>query len=603
MQQTTSPNKPFLLSSPSSPIASSSTSSPLLNNNYLSQQQSFTIDLSQKSVSQLQYEQQYELPEKLENLRKQMIQLSAKNYNIFLQTEENFKNIKNLNETLKEKTLSLFGKDLNFQQIYQKLSKARNEEEEKNLAIDLFLNNKDNNNNVFDRLKKSLEELQLTGQQQYKFEKQKIQMSIDQSDKLLLITEFPQIFRQCLQNQMYIEILDLYESFLNLYSQHLNIPLLDKFKIEIDQIISTMINQLITKLKKENCNIKTSVQIISILKRMQITENEEELKILFLQCRNIPLQENYNLLNIQFQQHLNCYLYLSKLTNYFRVTLFDIVTQYKTVFGNSDFILSSFMLHLIQPYLNTLSHYLQQLNNTTDNNTINEVNNYTTLTGEEYNKLLEECMYCGNILSKIGIDFRPLIVHWFTFKVHSTFKISLTKSVMHFNESIRNKYKWKEYIQSSNLSNVINTTTSNVNTGVGVGIRKVKNNKILEYIPVAELLNDVLLALNELKCCCPIDLIHQIVRNDIKTLLLEPITNVMIDAKEQFDKELKDEKEWKYFKGICLCLIEDFINNIINTLDMFVKNNLSDYNLINIENLNYEQCFNPLKQIIESIKY
>jgi len=498
-----------------------------------------SYNLETKTVKQLIYEQQYEIPELLTNLKKQMIDYSSKNYNVFLQTETTFHKIREEAKLLQEETIKFAtGRNKNLLHEY---NKRANELGQKTIITELMTDDRDT---ILEKFKKTLENLQLTNQQAYKIERQKIQSSFDRYEKIMSILELPQLLRTCIQSQLYSEALDLYEAAVSLVNQYPHFVILENFTKECDQVMKLLLNQLLLRLKQDGCNIRNSIQIISLLRRMQIA-NDDELKMLFLQCRM------HSLNNQQLEKN-NVYEYLLKLTSNFRVGCFDTITQYKSVFSHHDSILSSCMLHLVQPYLNTLNHYLEE----------------SQLSGEEYRKLLEECMFCGSTLSKVGIDFRPLVSQWFSRKIHSNFKLYLTRSINHF-VTCMESYKW--------------------NTNI-------KNNKLIEYVPLAELLNDVLMALNELKGCCPLDLVSQVTQNDMQTMLIEPLCKILIDIKRK-KMPYFEQGEVRHFKGMCQCMIDEFASQLNALLGSFIKNN--DVNIV--VDCRYELFFDSLRREIQDI--
>jgi hypothetical protein len=144
------------------------------------------------------------------------------------------------------------------------------------------------------------------------------------------------------------------------------------------------------------------------------------LRIKFLQLRDCWLQKLLD--NIPKD---DMYQYISKTIDENRVHLFDIITQYKALFSDDDlavslqqntngYLLNSqqkdlsesklfncWILDKITRFLNTLKEVLKNINN--QNNGI----------GNRLDSVLSQAMYFGLAFSRVGLDFRVLIIEVF----------------------------------------------------------------------------------------------------------------------------------------------------------------------------------------------
>lgn len=196
---------------------------------------------------------------------------------------------------------------------------------------------------------------------------------------------------------------------------------------------------------------------------------------------------------------------MTKLTDLSRTHIFDIITQYRAIFtdettsqdeerhsamkmNNSSNlspnftpqmktedggILYGWMNEIIAEYLLYLQKYLGQIKE-----------------GVSIANLLDQCMYYGISLGRVGIDFRPLFIPLFENTILSNFSYSISASTNYFILSLSSHI-------SSSLPTVV-PPPSNLSSG-REQISTSPPVILLEYPLLAILTNGYLTAFNELR--------------------------------------------------------------------------------------------------------
>lgn len=270
-----------------------------------------------------------------------------------------------------------------------------------------------------------------------------------------------------------------------------------------------MLEQLLAQLRTD-LQLPKCLQIVGYLRRMQAF-SLPELKLKFLQARDnwfcsilnsIPKDDrkfyhlgqksdlflmNDLLLSISAQQHLMKTIELS------RVNLFNIITQYKATFADDDNTLdandtndSGNIFHAwintkINDFLATLETDLQR----------GDVTSFETILGQ--------CMYFGLSFSRVGADFRTLLVPIFVKVILGNFSARTSKVTEQFALDMDN-YTF------------INKMSINVLNAIGKSDPQSLSppETLLNFQPLALYCNGILSALNEFRNCAPIALVNDV---------------------------------------------------------------------------------------------
>lgn len=157
--------------------------------------------------------------------------------------------------------------------------------------------------------------------------------------------------------------------------------------------------------------------------------------------------------------------------------------------------------------------------------------------------ILGQCMYFGLSFSRVGCDFRPLMVSIFTKAILNNFKDSLNKATKNFEKNM----------ERFTLINKIHPMVP----------WKTKNNdalqppdSLLEFYPLAEYLNNILTSFNTLRLCPPIAIINSIVQELQNSLVrISKLILVLYGQEQQaFTTNSKDA-----FTRLCMCFSDEMV--------------------------------------------
>jgi hypothetical protein len=508
-----------------------------------------------KSVSELQYENIHELPQKIESLKQQRIDLCVSHYDQFVNTQHTLHQLKNnlqrLQETIQNRT-----------------------------TVNL------------DALKDQLNHINHDTASVYTQIKSQNAVALQHVGDVVKVIEIPHLVETCVRNGMISEVIDLDDATRHVARHNSDIPVVtDVVRKKTEELICNSLlkrtrssfddtqdtidatyTHLLDKLSSRECrHVPMCLKMVSHLRRLQLCRTERELRILFLQCRSLYIQKQLNQVDREYTQKAtytnrvnkitNVYDYLVSLTDTLKLELFDVCMTYSAVFSTKsetddhDDILPSFLLHLIHPYLQKLTHYLfigydQQLDGTTTKDDKNQ------LSGEQLAKLLGICMYCGATLARVGADFRAQVSAMFMRRVTLEWSFRLQTAVFSFIKDMKT-FDFK----AAPITIDRNVTTPNEESSVEITALSPPK-VLLNYEPLAELLNNVLTAMNELRQCCPVNVTTRVLQS-MQEDLLEPLCTYM----QERDISNLNEMEHAVYKSMCKCVAREFISHIVRCLE------------------------------------
>ena len=170
-----------------------------------------------------------------------------------------------------------------------------------------------------------------------------------------------------------------------------------------------MINQLHSKLKG-NIQVTICLRVIGYLRQLDLY-SESQLRISFLKSRDFYLLSQIEQISTQ-----NAYSYLSKYIDITRSNLFDIITQYRAIFSDNTTIdakssqqnapLASGNVSKSQAFIES-EILLSWLTNKVSN-LIEQLETFLPKIqdGSSIFNILDQSMYLGQSLSRVGLDFR-----------------------------------------------------------------------------------------------------------------------------------------------------------------------------------------------------
>ncbi|EFA02659.1 conserved oligomeric Golgi complex subunit 8 [Tribolium castaneum] len=387
-------------------------------------------------------------------------------------------------------------------------------------------------------------------------------LTLTRNAQLLEILELPQLMNSFINDGLYEDALELASYVRKLHNKHPDVPIFKSIVADVDKAWLLMLHQLLTQLKQE-LTLPKCLQIVSHLRRMQVF-TESELRLKFLQTRNTWLQSCLNAIPKD-----NANYHLNKTIEVTRVNLFNIITQYRAIFNddehsplasiksqqvNQNVIFFTWIRDKISDFLATLEHDLNQGVSSIDT-------------------ILAQCMYFGVSFSKVGCDFRSSLIPIFTNKIVTDFENAINDAIKRFELNMER-------------FTLINKNHSNVPW-------KNKNedplqppDSLLEFYPIAEFLNNVLTALNELKLCAPIAAAKAVVDSLQHALLVIAKSILVLHGQEQqaFTANAKDA-----FTRLCMCFADDLVPYIQKCVHIiFPPSNIATVLGVNVQVLQNE---------------
>ncbi|KAI4462738.1 conserved oligomeric golgi complex component 8 [Holotrichia oblita] len=403
-------------------------------------------------------------------------------------------------------------------------------------------------------------------------------LTLTRNAQLLEILELPQLMDSFIKDGLYENALELASYVRRLYTKHSDIPIFKSIVNDVEKSWLVMLHQLLSQLRSD-LTLPKSLQIVGYLRRMEIF-TETELRLKFLQARDTWFQNCLTVIsNEDTTYHLN------KTIEITRVNLFIIVTQYRAIFNDDE------------------HSPLSEARNTNMNQNIiffgwirNKITEFLTILENDLQKgvssidsILGQCMFFGLSFSKVGCDFRPLMVKIFT-KVISK----------HFQQSISNATK--NFEKNMEKFTLINKNHPSVPWRMKSTDPIQPPDSLIEFYPLADYLNHILTSFNELRLCPPITIVCDVVDSLEKSLLTvcKAIVTLYAQERQAFNSNSKDA-----FARLCISFADDLVPYLQKCIHIIFPPNIITAHLgLNVQQLQKENIsfLNKVK-IIEPIKH
>jgi hypothetical protein len=235
---------------------------------------------------------------------------------------------------------------------------------------------------------------------QIKEERTKITSVLEHQSVLTDLLEIPQLMETCVWNGYYSEAMDL-ASHVRLLRVRYPLSVIQSIQEQVQTSSDLMLVQLISHLRKP-IRLAAAMNVVGFLRRMDVFDTETELRMLFLRCRHDFLQQRLvrvkrDISDDARQKSTDAFEYLKRFIDVMREQMFEIGTQYISIFSNEQgTLLSDYMVHITGLIKSALATYLPMIEDTS-----------------ALASLLTQLQYCGMSLGRIGLDFRHIFVHSF----------------------------------------------------------------------------------------------------------------------------------------------------------------------------------------------
>ncbi|XP_075694649.1 conserved oligomeric Golgi complex subunit 8 [Rhinoderma darwinii] len=376
-------------------------------------------------------------------------------------------------------------------------------------------------------------------------------LTLNRHTEILEILEIPQLMDTCVRNGYYEEALELAAYVKRLEKKFSTIPVIQGIVNEVRQSAQLMLTQLLQQLRS-NIQLPACLRVIGYLRRMDVF-TEAELRIKFLQARDAWLRS----MQSSIPQD-DPYFHLTKTIESCRVHLFDVITQYRAIFSDEDPLLlppppagslpvsegaifHGWVLQKVSEFLQVLESDLQRG------------------VGSRLDSLLGQCMYFGLSFSRVGADFRGQLAPIFQRVAAENFTRAAKEAVEKFGEEM-------------NMYTLISTTAV-----LGSSIPPVPTPSsqpgtlqppmvLLDFPPIACFLNNILVAFNDLRLCCPVALTQE-VTNALQDALEKVVKSIL--AFHRAEEAAFSSQELELFIQFCTVFLEDltpYLNRCLQVL-------------------------------------
>ncbi|KAI8078471.1 oligomeric Golgi complex subunit 8 [Thamnidium elegans] len=226
-----------------------------------------------------------------------------------------------------------------------------------------------------------------------KEERGKITSVLEHQNVLTDLLEIPQLMETCVWNGYYSEAMDL-ASHVRLLQVRYPLSVIKSIQQQVQASSDLMLVQLISHLRKP-IRLAAAMNVVGFLRRMDVFGSETELRMIFLRCRHDFLQQRLvrvkrDISEDARQRSVDAFEYLKRFVDVMREQMFEIGTQYISIFSNEQgSLLSDYMVHIIGLIKSALHTYLPM---------IEDISALASL--------LTQLQYCGMSLGRIGLDFR-----------------------------------------------------------------------------------------------------------------------------------------------------------------------------------------------------
>lgn len=357
---------------------------------------------------------------------------------------------------------------------------------------------------------------------------------------ILDLLEVPSLMDTFVRAGNYDEALELKGYGKKLLMIHGGVPVVETIATEVDAVSRVMMEQLLEKLQT-NIQLAECLRLVGYLRRLNVFD-EAEMKRSFLERRGMWIKGSLRELHSN-----NAYEYLKKLTDVYRVQLFDVVMQYKAIFSkdakNKDSLqgndpLYSWSFKRILYYMSELQDNLTRLQD-----------------GGSIASVLDHCMYCGQALGRVGLDFRPIVFPLFEHATLHLFVDLVEVSNETFKEMMTS-HRWIAIPSAVNRAAELVKKSNVVDDGDDAsGLTTKEEHKdltnleppavLVEHPPLAVYTNGLLAAFNELRHCAPIAISGDVSR------CLEKSFETVVSALIERDTLGIEQEERKIFVKAC----------------------------------------------------
>lgn len=361
---------------------------------------------------------------------------------------------------------------------------------------------------------------------------------------ILELLEVPQLMETCIRAGNFDEALDLRSFASKLSLLHGDLPVVARLTAEAEHAAFSMRDALLIRLSSP-VQLPDCLRIVGYLRRLALFD-EHTLRRSFLASRESWIS---GLITDLDDSHP--YEFLKRLTDVYRLHVFDIIMQYNAIFsddidgnnnpsssGSMSSILYSWADRRVTAYLAALAQYLPKISD-----------------GGGLASVLDHAMHAGASLGRVGLDFRPAIAPLFEQAALNMFENNVKTSTVTFNAML-DAHKWVALSSSS-------STTSSTAAAAASGSTTTPPTALMQYPPMAVYTNGLLVSLNELRHCALVSL-----KDKSAAVLQESLESVATALAEHgVRRSLNNPDEVSLYQAACSVATGTMAPFIMNCFD------------------------------------
>lgn len=248
-------------------------------------------------------------------------------------------------------------------------------------------------------------------------QRRKAVLLLEHENKLLDILEIPQLMESCVRSGNYQEALDL-ASHIDLINTKVASGVVKDVVEEVNGILQLMAAQLLGVLR-EPVKLPVLLKAVNYLRRLQDIDYAD-LGLVFLSSR----LHNYRSCLVEVEQHRGEPIrYLRKYIDLFREHVFDIISQYTTIFpGAVGDQLASFACLCVDDLVDLVHRYMPRIQSDP----------------ASMSSILVQLGYCSLSFRRVGLDFSALLEAPFTMAIRASYGEAVASASTLFAEMLTN---------------------------------------------------------------------------------------------------------------------------------------------------------------------
>jgi len=306
----------------------------------------------------------------------------------------------------------------------------------------------------------------------------------EHEDKLLDVLEIPQLMETCVRNGYYQEALELSSHISSLREKHHAI-IVDDVADEANGILQLMTAQLLGVLR-EPVKLPALIKAVGYLRKLQDLD-DSQLGLAFLSSR----LHNYRARLIEIEKdRAEPVRYLRRYIDLFREHVFDIISQYTTIFsGITGDQLAQFVNLCVDDLVQLVHKYIPRI----------------ASDSAAMSSILVQLGYCSLSFARAGLDFSSLLVDPFTSSIELSFDQASESAASYIKTTLSldpQPPALSSLVSAAHLQQVLADShsppiirhPSDSHTPPAV---------LAHYPPIARFLNEHLTALNSLRLLAP----------------------------------------------------------------------------------------------------